>query len=410
METGTNNASSTLADARALYAAADRCVACGLCLKDCPTYAVTRNEANGPRGRVMLMAALADNRLPPGGTLSSHLEQCLHCGNCERVCPANVAYNEMIDHAKALLRRRRALRPLPWWFNRLLRDAGARKLLGWLVGAWQRSGAQAAARKHRLIEWGGLGAFESMLPRALVRRPAPVQAAPKGEVRLFTGCVAELSERPTTAAMRHLLNACGYAVKTPARQHCCGAMHRHNGELEAARRCMRRNLAAFGDATIITAATGCGAHWRQFGPSARHCDIHDFLARDANLAALQFEPLDAVVALHIPCTARDALVRADAPVRLLQRIPGLKLRLLQDDSGCCGAGGAHILRRFASGDKLLQDKIKALQQSGADMLLTLNTGCAMHWRRGLHAQNIAIPVIHPAVLLYLQHKRASTRR
>ncbi|MDD9886107.1 MAG: (Fe-S)-binding protein, partial [Gammaproteobacteria bacterium] len=77
---------------------------CGLCLPHCPTYLATRNEADSPRGRLSLMAALAQNQLRADAALTTHLDQCLHCLRCQRACPAEVAYAGLIDGAKELLR------------------------------------------------------------------------------------------------------------------------------------------------------------------------------------------------------------------------------------------------------------------------------------------------------------------
>src|SRR3546814_20824056 len=68
-------------------AKADLCVKCGLCLPHCPTYQETRNEADSPRGRIMLMQGLASGMIGHSDSLQSHLDGCLSCRSCERVCP-----------------------------------------------------------------------------------------------------------------------------------------------------------------------------------------------------------------------------------------------------------------------------------------------------------------------------------
>src|ERR1700676_4760739 len=83
---------------------ADQCVKCGLCLPVCPTYRVARNEAESPRGRIAFAQALANEQLALTPTLTTHLDQCLACMSCERVCPSHVRYGELLVATRSLMR------------------------------------------------------------------------------------------------------------------------------------------------------------------------------------------------------------------------------------------------------------------------------------------------------------------
>ena len=392
-----------------LRADADRCVMCGLCLPHCPTYGATRNEADSPRGRVALIAALARGRLRADAALTTHLDQCLHCLRCQRACPAEVAYAGLIDGAKELLRSEGALAPPPLWLRWIVGCAALRRALALATKFWQRSGLQAALRRSGWWRKTKIGRMEAMLPRASARmrtpRRTPVQASCGGDARsvdLFTGCVAEIGDQETLEAARCLLHAAGFAVRVPKGRGCCGALDQHAGNPHNASRLMERNRAAFaGTAPIVSCATGCGAQWRRYGgdAAARHCDVLDFLAERGRTPA--FAPLPEKAALHVPCTQRDA-GGPTAATRLLARVPELALSALPDADGCCGAAGLHLLRQPDMGARLIADKIDALEAMNVKTLLTTNVGCALHFRRALGERGLDVTVMHPVSLLCRQ--------
>ena len=81
------------------------CIHCGLCLGSCPTYLETGNENDSPRGRIYLMRALQEGRLPLGDTAVRHIDNCLGCRACEAACPSGVQYGALLEATRDHIER-----------------------------------------------------------------------------------------------------------------------------------------------------------------------------------------------------------------------------------------------------------------------------------------------------------------
>ena len=401
--------------------ATGQCVQCGLCLPHCPTYLQTRDEAESPRGRISLMRALHTKQLPPSPQLKRHLYSCLSCRACEAACPAGVPYGELIDLSYSELlptepRTRRWLLKIirPLLNNRWLRDLGAI-----VLQIYSRSGLQTLVRKTNTLGPFRLQRLESLLPEInnpRVRNRKYPDNTDRPVVALFTGCVAEIFERDTLAAARRLLTHLGYQVWIPARQTCCGAIHQHNGQTDAAQKFMERNLSAFATErrldALVSTASGCGAQLSEVHKhvpgqhavafSARHLDINQFLAQQSWPNSPTFKPLNARVGVHTPCSLTHVLKQPGPPLELLARIPNIKLIELPDNARCCGAAGSYLLTQPQMADALAQDKLLRIRELQPDLIVTSNIGCRLHMQSALRRAALDIEVIHPVTLLVRQ--------
>lgn len=91
------------------------CVHCGFCLSACPTYAVTRAEADSPRGRIWLLAEEATRSGPVvADRVRLHIDRCIGCEACVPACPSGVRYDEIIHLARGLVEPGRPLADRTW--------------------------------------------------------------------------------------------------------------------------------------------------------------------------------------------------------------------------------------------------------------------------------------------------------
>lgn len=390
---------------RHLAHTADRCVRCGLCLPHCPTYREARQEAESPRGRIALIQGWAEGELDASPRLFDHLDNCLECLACERACPTLVPFGDLMDQARAAhWRSAPAWRRIPHatWLGALASRAGATLAVG-CGRLYRGSGLASLATWGGIHRWPGLAALHRMAIQfeRLPRLPASPPAGPAAEERigLFLGCIARASQPGAIEASIRVLSGLGYVVEVPDDQTCCGALHRHNGLPEGADQRLRRNAAAFAGLTPMGLASACVAELRGHPPLGATRDLCRFLADRDWPATVRLAPLPQRVAVQVPCSQRNRLGDEDAAFALLRRIPGISLVPLPDNAFCCGAAGTYLLQRPVLARALLAPKIASLAALQTSILVTTNTGCALHLAAGAREACLEVEVLHPVELI-----------
>ncbi len=355
---------------------ADRCVKCAQCLPHCPTWRLDHDEAESPRGRIALMLALAAGA-EPDSSITAHLDQCLGCRHCEAVCPADVPYGQLADAAQFALGPARTEPPLLVKLLRLL--VSMPRLFHFVVVPLVRLCSYLPILRHPALAVNSPAAPPS-------GTYAPIGGS-RGEVWLFTGCIARATDGETLQSALNALRQAGYSVRVPSGSPCCGALHLHAGDVDVASAMSQCNADAFsGDAPIVTCASGCAATLMEdprFGH--RVTDISTLLTKTETP-----RPVGSGVLVHTPCTLSSTQGQETGPLQLL---PGA--RSLGGRGKCCGAAGDYLLRhpRIANS---LRDEV--LDEAGeAEVICTSNPGCAMHIRAGITARGWQTKVHHPVV-------------
>src|ERR1700750_1697723 len=87
------------------------CVHCGFCLPTCPSYAVFEDEADSPRGRILLMRIVHEEGATICEEMVEHFDRCLGCMACVTACPSGVQYDKLIERTRAQIERRHTRSP-----------------------------------------------------------------------------------------------------------------------------------------------------------------------------------------------------------------------------------------------------------------------------------------------------------
>ena len=363
---------------------AAQCVMCGLCLPHCPSYRVERNEADSPRGRLALMAALATGQL--GDTSHPSLDRCMGCGACEPVCPPKVQFLK----AMTLTRATRA-RTSETAIGRAARQlARSPRFAAWLIDSAVAVRRWLPAGPRRRLNLDGLASIgRPHLPKVPARRAESAATA----VTVLAGCAARTLEARTVDALRVLAQAWKLDVQFD-RDRCCGAIHAHLGQPVPHTR--GQPLAG---QTHVVVNSGCASSWQQGLATTPVEGLAAWLDRmaAANQSSLQSQALR--IALHVPCSQALLHGEAAAMARLIGRIPGAQLLMLPTQPKCCGAAATYFLNQPAAAQALAAELAASIRMLQPDLVVSANGGCRAHLAQALHALGSTMRVVHPAELL-----------
>jgi glycolate oxidase iron-sulfur subunit len=392
---------------------------------------------DSPRGRISLIRAAAEGRIDFSGAFQEHIHLCLACRACESACPSGVQYGSLVELARISIEERRqpdlVERVVRWLALRQLMPCLPRlKGIARLMRLYQTLGLSALALHMGFLP-EGLKTLEGLLPpmpqhHTNYRKPAPALGTQYGRVAFFYGCVQEAFLAQVNQATIRVLQTNGYAVHFPNDQTCCGAAQLHLGEAELARQLARRNIDAFLQAeaaegpfeAIINNAGGCGASLKEYPHllkedplyaekarrfSALVKDISEFLVEHLNV--IPRGEVRARVTYADSCHLRHAQKVVNQPRSLLKSVPGIDLVELKKPDQCCGSAGVYNIVQAQTANAILDGKMSDIAATGAEIIVTTNTGCQMQLQYGVRKAQLPARVVHLVEVLDQSYRQGA---
>jgi L-lactate dehydrogenase complex protein LldE len=235
------------------------------------------------------------------------------------------------------------------------------------------------------------------------------------QIALFATCLVDLFRPSVGFAAVKLLEQAGCEVVVPGNQVCCGQPAFNNGDQENARAIARQVIDTFCDYEYVVIPSGsCGGMLGMHYPElfdddaayrakseklATRCyELTQFLSEV--LGVNQFDTTyQGKVAYHDSCSSLREMRIRQQPRSLLDKVKQLELTEMADTESCCGFGGTFCVKYPEISTAMVDDKITAIQQCGADTLTAADLGCLLNIAGRLKRQNSPVKVFHVAEIL-----------
>jgi len=114
--------------------------------------------------------------------------------------------------------------------------------------------------------------------------------------------------------------------------------------------------------------------------------------------------LEARVAYHPSCHLTRLLGVREPPLALLNQVKGLELVGFKGQDKCCGFGGTFSVKLGSLSGAMAEEKVKNIQEVGADYLTGADAGCLMSLHGVIQRKQYPIKVMHIAQLLRGNYK------
>ncbi|HEX7343961.1 MAG TPA: (Fe-S)-binding protein [bacterium] len=392
-----------------------KCTSCGMCKDVCPTFVLTRLEAESARGKVNLLKALLEESLDPAEASVDIFNRCLLCYACQDACPAGVQTSKIWISAREILGDEVG-RPFSksFFLQRILPKPGRLHLAMALSRGFPGDEFSVRLGGRNLPRPAG-NRLDKLLPEML--EPA---GRPRGTVAFFPGCMISDVYPQLGVQAAEILTHLGYRVITPRARVCCGAPAFNNGDMGTARGLAERNIELFNalevDAVVSPDATCGGAfvheydmlfpngsQWRSAFLTLREKTVNyaEFIEKAiSEQPMISFRPLPYKLTVHDSCHLKYLQQKSHIPRQLLDYIPDLEVLESPQSGLCCGFGGSYSILFPNESRAITRRKLDYLKQSGSNVVMVGSPGCLWKLRAEAAQLRLNLRIVHYVEILW----------
>ncbi len=230
-------------------------------------------------------------------------------------------------------------------------------------------------------------------------------------IQLFITCLGEQFYPTTLKNMVRILERLGVSMEFPEAQTCCGQPFFNNGFQVDARKVARTWLESFSKSAlpVVSPSGSCVAtirhHYQELFPAGtpEHDLVLDLQSRTFELTEFLVHQLSVTdvgacfphsVTYHASCHLLREIGMRDEPKILLKAVKNLEFIELVEEETCCGFGGSLSVLYPGVSKAMMENKVRHVIESGAEVVTVAETGCLMNISGGLKRAGSSIRAMH----------------
>jgi L-lactate dehydrogenase complex protein LldE len=234
------------------------------------------------------------------------------------------------------------------------------------------------------------------------------------KINLLIPCFVDQLFPSVGISVVRIFEKLGHAVDFKESILCCGQPAFNAGFWEESRSIGERVLQALkGEDPVVVPSGSCAAMVKNFYPelfrakpqaqaavqlSGRIFEFSSFLVDQLGVTDLGSR-FPAKVTFHDGCHGLRELQVKRQPRLLLERVKGLTLIEMADQTSCCGFGGTFAVKFPMISTAMGETKSASALDTGAEYLVSNDSSCLMHLQGLLSRQNQKLKTIHLAEVL-----------